>query len=60
MCRTLFNKGALYFGVQRSTSWLPREKEITGTDAPLHDGTPTTRAPYHVPMPCVVMSATKP
>lgn len=41
---------------QRSTSWLDA---IPGTDAPMHDGQPSGRAPFTVPMPCVVASATK-
>jgi len=50
-------KGACYMGSLRSTSWLP---SVPGTDAPLFDGRPSGRAPYQVPMPCVVASATKP
>jgi len=48
--------GATYQGVQRSTSWLPA---VVGTDEPLADGSPSGRAPYQVPMPCVVASASK-
>lgn len=48
--------GAFVDGQARSTSWL---KAVPGTDAPLHDGRPSGRIPYQVPMPCVVASATK-
>ena len=44
-------------GAARSTSWLPA---VPGTDAPLFDGRPSGRRPFHVPMPLVVVSARKP
>jgi len=33
---------------------------IAGTDAPMHDGSPSGRNPYQLPMWCVVAAATKP
>ena len=49
-------EGAFLDGVSRSTSWLPA---VAGTDAPLFDGRPSGRAPWQVPMPAVVATATK-
>ena len=46
----------------RSTSYFLKDDahHVPGTDAPLHDGRPSGRKPFTVPMPCVVASATKP
>jgi len=44
----------------RQTAGDAHHVAIAGTDAPMHDGSLSGRNPYQLPMPCVVVAATKP
>lgn len=44
----------------RQTAGDGHHVAIAGTDAPMHDGSPSGRTPYQLPMWCVVVAATKP
>jgi len=44
----------------RQTAGDGHHVAIAGTDAPMYDGSPSGRNPYQLPMPCVVVAASKP